>query len=91
MRMIECAKLGKMAQGLDKPPFPGATGEYIFEHISQQAWQQWLVAQTMIINEKRLESFDPSARKLLGQEREKFLFGQDFVMPEGYIPKQASN
>ncbi len=86
-RMIKCIKLGIEAEGLDNPPFPGLKGQYIFDNISKQAWQEWINMQTMIINEQRLESFDPKARKLLETEREKFLFSEDFKMPEGYIPQ----
>ncbi|MCK5190094.1 MAG: Fe(2+)-trafficking protein, partial [Methylococcales bacterium] len=55
---------------------------------SQQAWQEWMNMQTMIINEQRLASFDPKAKKLLEQEREKFLFAGGFEMPEGYVPQK---
>jgi len=87
-RMIQCMKLGKESEGMDSPPFPGPKGQYIFENISKQAWQEWMDMQTMIINEQRLASFDPKARKLLEAEREKFLFSKDFKMPEGYVPKE---
>ncbi len=86
-RMVKCVKLGMEAEGLDSPPFPGQKGQYIFEHVSKQAWKDWLAMQTMIINEQRLAAFDPSAKKLLEAEREKFLFAGGFEMPEGYVPK----
>lgn len=86
-RMVKCMKLGIEAEGLDTPPFPGVKGQHIFEHISKRAWKEWLSMQTMIINEKRLSSFDPEAKKILEAEREKFLFAGGFEMPEGYVPK----
>lgn len=86
-RMVKCVKLGIEAEGLEAPPFPGPKGQYIFENISKQAWKDWLAIQTMIINERRLATFDPSAKKLLEEEREKFLFGAGCEMPEGYVPK----
>jgi len=86
-RMVKCVKLGQEAEGLDNPPFPGAKGQYIYENISKQAWKEWLAMQTMIINERRLAAFDPAAKKLLEEEREKFLFAGGFEMPEGYVPK----
>lgn len=85
-RMVNCVKLGREAEGLDTPPFPGTKGQQIFDSISKQAWQDWLKMQTMLINEHRLASFDPKARKFLEEERQKFLFGGDFQMPEGYVP-----
>lgn len=88
-RMVKCAKLGVEAEGLEKPPFPGAKGQYIFDNISNQAWQEWLGMQTMLINEHRLASFDPKAKSFLEAERNKFLFGDDFKMPEGYVPPKS--
>lgn len=87
-RMVKCMKLGLDAEGLDAPPFPGPKGQFIYENISQQAWQEWINMQTMIINEQRLASYDPKAKKLLEQEREKFLFSEDFETPEGYVAKK---
>lgn len=87
-RMVKCVKLGVEAEGMDAPPFPGTKGQYIFENISKQAWKEWLAMQTMIINERRLASFDPAAKKVLEEEREKFLFAGGFEMPEGYVPQK---
>lgn len=87
-RMVKCVKLGVEAEGLDTPPFPGPNGQRIFDHVSKQAWKEWLAMQTMIINERRLASFDPAAKKILEAEREKFLFSGNFEMPEGYVPPQ---
>ncbi|MDQ7090742.1 MAG: oxidative damage protection protein [Methylococcales bacterium] len=85
-RMIQCAKLKIEAEGLEFPPFPGTKGQQIFEHISKQAWQEWISMQTLLINEHRLASFEPKARIFLESEREKFLFSENFEMPEGYVP-----
>jgi len=89
-RLIHCAKLGTEAEGLEAPPFPGAKGQQIYETISKQAWQEWLKMQTLLINEHKLASFEPKAKKFLEQEREKFLFGSDFAMPDGYVPPKES-
>ncbi len=85
-RLIQCVKLGREAEGLDAPPFPGEKGLEIFANISKQAWQQWLSRQTMLINENRLASFDPKARAFLAEERTKFLFEGHNDMPQGYVP-----
>jgi Fe-S cluster biosynthesis and repair protein YggX len=88
-RTVQCAKLGIEAEGLEAPPFPGPKGQHIFETISKQAWQEWLRMQTMLINEHRLASFDPSAKKFLEEERNKFLFAGGFALPEGYVPPKS--
>jgi len=84
-RMVKCVKLGIEAEGLEAPPFPGPKGQRIFEQVSKQAWKDWLAMQTMIINEQRLASFDPMAKKILEVEREKFLFSGGFELPQGYV------
>ncbi len=85
-RLVQCAKLGREAEGLDWAPYPGELGQRIFESISKEAWQQWMGQQTMLINEYRLSTIDPKARKFLEGEMEKFLFGGGSSAPEGYTP-----
>ncbi len=85
-RLIHCVKLGKEAEGLDTPPFPGAKGQEIFEKVSKQAWQEWLSRQTMLINEYKLASYEPKARTFLAEERDKYLFEGNDAMPQGYVP-----
>jgi Fe-S cluster biosynthesis and repair protein YggX len=87
-RMIYCVKLGKEAEGMDAPPFPGKEGQEIYEKISKQAWQDWLSKQTMLINEYRLASYEPKARVFLAEERRNFLFEGNNEMPEGYVPPE---
>ncbi len=85
-RIVHCVKLDIDAEGLDKPPFPGAKGQRIYESVSKQAWQQWVSLQTMLINEHRLTPFESDAKKFLVTEREKFLFGDGSKTPEDYVP-----
>jgi Fe-S cluster biosynthesis and repair protein YggX len=86
-RLIHCSKLNKEAEGLDRPPLPGELGQKIYDHISKEAWQQWISHQTMLLNENRLSMIDPKARAFLMQEMEKFLFGAGSEKPAGYVPK----
>ena len=90
-RSVYCLKLQKDAPGLIAPPYPGELGQKIFHNISQQAWQQWLSHQTLLINEKRLSLADPIARKFLATEMEKFLFGPGSEKPPGYMPKNTND
>jgi len=85
-RMVHCAKLGKEAEGLDRPTYPGDLGKRIYENISKEAWGMWVKHQTMLLNEYRLSPIDPKARKFLVDEMEKFLFSEEASMPEGYVP-----
>jgi Fe-S cluster biosynthesis and repair protein YggX len=85
-RNVNCIKLQHEAEGLAYAPYPGELGKRIFEHVSKQAWTQWLAQQTMLINENRLSPLDPKARKFLEAEMEKFFFGEGSTAPAGYVP-----
>ncbi len=86
-RTVQCAKLGKQAEGLAFAPYPGELGQRIFDSISQEAWQLWLNHQTMLINERQLSLIDPEARSYLEGEMDKFLFGGDYDEIAGYVPE----
>ena len=47
-RMVKCVKLGREAEGLDRPTYPGELGKRIFENVSKEAWRQWLEQQKML-------------------------------------------
>ena len=86
-RTVHCSKLNKDAEGLDALPYPGELGQKVFDNISKEAWQLWLKQQTMLINEYRLSVINPEHRKFLETEMEKFFFGDDYTMPEGFTPE----
>ena len=88
-RMVQCVKLGREAEGLDRPPYPGELGQRIFESVSKEAWQAWLRHQTMLINEYRLVPFEPKARKFLVGEMEKYFFGGGSAAPGGFVDPAA--
>lgn len=83
-RTVFCCKLNEEAEGLEKPPFPGALGEQIFEQVSQKAWNMWLSHQTMLINEYRLNLRDLKARQFLRDEMNKYFFGDGSDKPAGF-------
>ncbi len=81
-RTVNCILLGAEKPGLDRPPYPGDLGQRIFDNVSQEAWQQWLGHQTMIINEYRLVPIEPKDRAVIEQEMEKFFFGGGSERPQ---------
>lgn len=85
-RTVHCIKLGREAEGLDRPTYPGELGRRIFEQVSKPAWQDWLRHQTMLINENRLSPMDPKARRFLEEQMERYFFGEGAETPAGYTP-----
>ncbi len=88
-RMVHCVKLGREAEGLDRVPYPGELGRRVFEHVSKQAWADWLRHQTMLINENRLSPMDPKARKFLEEHMQAYFFGTGSDLPPDYVPPEA--
>ena len=86
-RMVNCVLLGREAEGLDQPTYPGELGQRIFDNVSKPAWQQWLGHQTMLINEYRLTPIEPKARKFLEEEMERFFFGGGSDKPQEFVPQ----
>ena len=84
--MVKCVKLGKEAEGLDRPTYPGELGKRIYAEVSKEAWQMWLRQQTMLINEYRLSPIEPKARKFLEEQMEKFFFGDGADTPPDFVP-----
>lgn len=88
-RLVNCVKLNKEAEGLERVTYPGDLGKRIFENVSKEAWQEWLKFQTMLINENRLSPVDPKSRKFLETEMEKYFFGEGSEMPADFVPPKT--
>lgn len=87
--MVICVKLGREAEGLDRPTYPGELGRRIFDNVSKEAWQGWLRHQTMLVNENRLNLADLNARKYLVEQMEKHFFGAGADAAAGYVPPKG--
>ncbi|MYE23635.1 MAG: oxidative damage protection protein [Gammaproteobacteria bacterium] len=87
-RTVHCRKYHRDLPGLAAPPMPGKAGQDLFEHVSAKAWGEWQALQTMLINEHHLSLVDPSARKFLREQMGKFLAGEDYERPAGYVPPE---
>ena len=64
-RTVHCRKYNEELPGLDRPPYPGAKGQDIYDNVSKKAWDEWQAHQTMLINERRLNMMNAEDRKFL--------------------------
>ena len=85
-RTVNCVKLGREAEGLDFPPYPGELGRRIYENVSKDAWKEWLELQKMLVNENRLNLADQRARQYLARQMENHFFGAGADVAQGYVP-----
>ena len=88
-RTVQCIKLGREAEGLDFPTYPGELGKRIFDNVSKEAWQAWIKHQTMLVNENRLNLSDAKARKYLAEQMENHFFAEGADAASGYVPPSA--
>jgi len=87
-RLVQCIKLKKKAIGLLTPPFPGEKGMWVFENVSQEAWNMWTKHQTRLINEKHLNLLDAEVRSYLADQMQKFCRGDTVDEAQGYVPEK---
>ena len=87
-RIVNCVKLGREAEGLDFPTYPGELGKRIYDQVSKEAWKTWLEHQKMLVNEMRLNLADSKARKYLAEQMEKHFFGEGAEVASGYVPQK---
>ena len=85
--MVNCVKMKRELEGLDKVPYPGDLGQRVFENVSKEGWAEWLKHQTMLLNEYRLSPIDPKARKFLEEQMDKFFFGDGGETPPEFKPE----
>ncbi|CAJ0990904.1 oxidative damage protection protein [Pantoea sp. Nvir] len=88
-RIIFCTYLQRDAEGQDFQLYPGELGKRIYNEISKEASKMWMVKQTMLINEKKLNMTNPEDRKVLEQAMINFLFEGKEVHTKGYTPPEA--
>lgn len=85
--MVQCIKLGREAEGLEKAPFRGELGERVFESVSKEAWRQWLEHSKMLINEYRLDLVSEQGQRIWMTELEKYFFGEGSAAPPDFVNK----
>lgn len=85
-RMVQCVKLGREAEGLDKPPLKGEIGQKIFEQVSKEAWRMWLEHSKMLINEFRLDLVSESGQRIWFDELDKYFWGEGAQLPPDFVP-----
>ena len=88
-RIVSCKKYKEDLEGLDLPPLPGAKGKEIFDNISKKAWYEWVELQTMLINEKKLNTMNMTHRIYLNEQMNKFFNNEDHDHAEGYVPVES--
>jgi Fe-S cluster biosynthesis and repair protein YggX len=88
--MVQCVKLGREAEGLDKQPIKGDLGKRVFENVSKEAWKMWLEHSKMLINEYRIDLMSEAGQRMWMTELEKFFFGEGGQVPAEFVPEKKA-
>lgn len=86
-RTVHCIKLGREAEGLEKPPIKGPVGQKVFDNVSKQAWTMWLEHSKMLINEFRLDLTSEQGQQIWFTEMEKYFWGEGSAAPPEFVPE----
>ena len=87
MPQVECSRCKRTADGLERPPLPGAVGREVAEKSCAACWKEWLSAQVVLINEYALSPANPDHYDRLVREMRAFL---GFEGPPGVSPPGSS-
>ena len=66
-----------------RPPYPGPKGEELFNSVSKKAWDEWVILQTTLINEKQLDLSKKDDREYLNAQLDLFLDNKDHDTASG--------
>jgi Fe-S cluster biosynthesis and repair protein YggX len=88
-RMVNCVKLGREAEGLEKPPIKGPLGQRVFENVSKEGWRGWLEHSKILINEYRLDLMSEAGQRIWTTELEKYFWGEGAELPKEFVDPNA--
>lgn len=86
-KTVQCVKLGREAEALEKAPLKGEVGQKILDNVSKEGWQMWLEHSKMLINEYRLDLTSEQGQQIWYSEMDKFFFGDGSSAPPDFVQK----
>ena len=70
---VHCRRCGRIADALERSPYPGPLGLEIAAATCRECWNLWRENEVRVINELRLDFLDPGAQTVLEQRLREFL------------------
>ena len=81
---VFCRKFKEDLPKMVRPPYPGPKGEELYNSVSKKAWDEWVVLQTTLINEKQLDLSKKDDRNYLNTQLDLFLDNKDHDTALGF-------
>lgn len=73
MADVNCSRCGSTEPGLDRAPLPGNPGIQVHEQTCAACWKEWMGAQVILMNERKLSPGNSEHYDLLVGEMRTFL------------------
>jgi Fe-S cluster biosynthesis and repair protein YggX len=86
---VFCVKTQREGERLHRVPYPNELGQRIYEHVSQEGWQEWLAHSTMLVNEFRIDVSSRQGTEFLLKQAEEFFFGDGGERPPDFVDPSA--
>lgn len=88
-----CKRTGRPGTQLPDPPFRGPVGQWIYENISRETWNEWIGQGTKVINELRLDFSREEDQDTYDQHMHEFLGIDESLLEElrGASARQSSS
>jgi Fe-S cluster biosynthesis and repair protein YggX len=91
-RTVFCKKLQKELPGLPFKPFQTEFGQMIYDHVSMEAWQEWLMESPRYINTYRIDLQSQEGRDFLEKQMKIFFGFEEGEMAEtAYVAPPAES
>ena len=82
--VVFCRKFKENLPKMVRPPYPGPKGEELFNSVSKKAWDEWVILQTTLINEKQLDLSKKDDREYLNAQLHLFLDNKNHDTASGF-------
>ena len=82
--VVFCRKFKEDLPKMVRPPYPGPKGEELFNSVSKKAWDEWVILQTTLINEKQLDLSKKDDREYLNAQLDLFRDNKNHDTASGF-------
>ena len=83
-------RTGEPQSRLDGPPLRSALGKYLYDHVGQDTWREWIGQGTKVINELRLDFSNPEHQDIYDHHMLEW-FGVTKEQVQAYADQVESN
>lgn len=89
-RLVQCVKLKRELPGLARRPLPNELGDYIYDNLSKEGWDQWLSDSVKYVNTYRVDLSTKDGTDFMLKQLRLWLGLEEGEMAQtAWVPEQA--